>query len=120
MKNSISYHTSLIGTNQKVTAGSFSGAVDQETVERITRLFSVNIKNSGRAVFVDKEGREVSLYFFIDPANTEKGRQALKDWNSEKQRQWEEEERTRKEQIEEIENLTKGMTHEEIINKLKK
>lgn len=36
-------------------------------------MFDVVIKPSGAGVFVDKEGREVSLYFHVDPLKTVKG-----------------------------------------------
>lgn len=85
MSKKIGYHTRLENANScKVTGGSFGGAIDQETVERLVNVhFSVRIKPSGRAVFVDKQDREVSLYITVDPLSTEKGKQALRDWRTE-------------------------------------
>lgn len=85
MNKNIGYHTRLDNANScKVTGGSFGGAVDQETVERlVNHHFSVRIKPSGRAVFVDKQDREVSLYITVDPLSTEKGKQALKEHKTE-------------------------------------
>lgn len=119
--NNIGYHTRAAnGENvgQKLTGGSFGGAIDQETVERITRLFHVKIKPSGTPVFVDKEGREVNLYFSIDPRKTEKGREALRAYNHEQARMWEEEKAKREKEEQDLAELLSNFTHEELIIKL--
>ncbi|MEQ6332987.1 hypothetical protein [Sphingobium sp. MK2] len=62
----------------KVVGGSFGGAFDMETVNRLVRAhFTVVVKPSGRSVFVDRDGRAVSLYFTVDPETTEAGKEAL-------------------------------------------
>lgn len=117
----ICFHTrAASGENvgQKLTGGSFGGAIDQDTVERITRLFDVKIKPSGNPVFVDREGREVNLYFNIDPKNTEKGKAALKSYQLEQARLWEEEQALRDKQQEELNDLLSKYSHEEIIRRL--
>jgi hypothetical protein len=116
MHKNIGYHTRLSSNNTvKVVGGSFGGQVDQETIERlVNNLFNVIIKPSGRAVFVDRDGREVSLYVTIDPKNTSKGKKALQ------------EERARKEALAEkdsemasiVEDLLSSMSYEEILKRL--
>ena len=121
MGNNICYHTRAAnGENvgQKLTSGSFGGAIDQETVERITRLFDVKIKPSGTPVFVDKEGREVNLYFSIDPRKTEKGKEALRNYRHEQTRIWEEERVQREKEAQELAELLSNFTHEELMRKL--
>lgn len=121
MSKNICYHTrAASGENvgQKLVGGSFGGAIDQDTVERITRLFSVKIRPSGTPVFIDDKGREVNLYFSIDPRNTEKGKEALRAYNHEQARKWEEEEAIREKQEEEIKSLLSNFTNEELIQKL--
>lgn len=113
----IGYHTRLIGNNSvKVCGGSFGGQVDQETVERLVNAhFSVTIKPSGRAVFVDREGREVALYLSVDPDTTTKGKEALKQYRIKQQEQAAKD----KELAEEVEDLLSSMSYEEILKKLK-
>lgn len=83
MRQNIGYHTRLyIDNSVKVTGGSFGGSIDLETVERLSRLFTVTVKPSGTPVFVDREGREVRLYLSVDCAHTEKGREAIKAWRA--------------------------------------
>ena len=76
MSKNIGYHTRLYTDNtRKIVGGSFGGQIDAETVERLVNLhFEVFVKPSGRAVFVDQQGREVHLYLSVDPENTEKGK----------------------------------------------
>ena len=65
MRKSISYHTRQVGTDRKVVGGSFGGNIDTETVDRLVNAhFTVKVKPSGHAVFVDKQEREVGLYLF--------------------------------------------------------
>ena len=87
MKN-IGYHTRLYSDNtKKIVGGSFGGSIDQQTVERLVKShFTVVVKPSGTAVFVDRDGREVSLYFSIDASTTEKGREALVVYRKEKEK----------------------------------
>lgn len=114
---SIGYHTRLDSQNTiKVTGGSFGGDIDLETVERLVKAhFTVVIKNSGRAVFVDREGREVSLYITIDPCKTTAGVEARREYDKKRmlERQAEEEKE------EEIQTLLEGMTLEEAIRRLR-
>jgi len=87
MKN-IGYHTRLYSDNtKKIVGGSFGGSIDQQTVERLVKShFTVVVKPSGTAVFVDRDGREVRLYFSIDACATEKGREALVVYRKEKEK----------------------------------
>lgn len=94
MNKNIGYHTRLISDNtQRVVGGSFGGEFSQETIERLVNIhFEIRIKPSGNAVFVDKMGREVSLYFTVDPLSTEKGKKAKKEWNNQQRLEHEKEE----------------------------
>ena len=81
MKN-IGYHTRLYSDNtQKICGGSFGGDYSNDTVARLVKShFTVAVKNSGHVVFVDKSGREVTLYITVDAGNTEIGKAAKKEW----------------------------------------
>lgn len=89
MGDNIGYHTRLYGDNTtKVVGGSFGGAIDMQTVERLVRAhFTVTVKPSGATVFVDKQGREVRLYFSIDPGTTTAGQAALREDRAKRMRQ---------------------------------
>lgn len=117
----IGYHTRLWANHTvKVCGGSFGGSIDNETVERLVKShFTVTVKPSGNAVFVDKECREVSLYLSVDAGATEAGKAALKAWNEANRKIWaEQEEQERFAQLE-IESLMDGLSHEEIVRRLK-
>jgi hypothetical protein len=105
----------------KITGGSFGGEVSMDTANRLvnSHKYTVVVKASGTPVFVDCEGREVTLYFTIDADKTAKGIEALKQWRQEQFRR-EEEARERSEcETEEIDSLMSGLTHEEIVSRLK-
>lgn len=120
MSKNISYHTRLDSNNTvKVVGGSFGGSIDMETVNRLTRLFTVIVKNSGTPVFVDREGREVRLYLAVDVGSTEKGAQALKAWRAERAKQLEEEEAQLEREHGEIDQLMEGLSHEEVVRRLR-
>lgn len=117
INNSIGYHTRLDSNNTvKVCGGSFGGTIDMLTVERLVNAhFSVVIKNSGRAVFVDKEGREVSVYITVDPLKTTRGVEAKREYDKRRlQAQAEEDDKA-----EEVQSLLEGLTHEEAIRRLR-
>lgn len=118
---SIGYHTRLDNNNTiKVVGGSFGGAIDMATVNRlVSSHFTVVVKNSGRPVFVDKQGREVSLYLNVDAGSTEKGARVLKEWRAERAKQLEDEECQAERNQEEIDQLMEGLSHEEIIRRLR-
>jgi hypothetical protein len=119
MKN-IGFHTRLCSDNtRKIVGGSFGGSLDMETVERLSRLFSVTVKPSGRAVFVDSQGREVTLYLSVDPDFTSIGKAAIKS-HREKREAAEREAAEREErEAAEISRLMENLTHAEIVEKLK-
>ena len=113
----ISYHTRLDADNRvKVSGGTFGGTVDYETVNRLAKaFFTVSIKPSGRAVFVDKEGREVNLYIKVDAETTSVGIEAKKVWRAEGRRQDCEDRLLR----EEIDSEMAKLTPEEVLRRLK-
>lgn len=86
-RKSIGYHTrSKANNNIKLTGGSFGGSIDLETVERLVKShFTIEILPSGSLTFVDREGRQVSLYLSIDPTMTEAGKRILAE-DAEKRR----------------------------------
>lgn len=113
----ISYHTRLDADNKvKVSGGTFGGTVDYETVNRLAKaFFTVSIKPSGRAVFVDKEGREVNLYIKVDAETTSIGIEAKRVWRAEGHRQDYEDRLLR----EEIHSEMAKLTPEEVLRRLK-
>ena len=119
MKN-IGYHTRLYGDNTvKVTGGSFGGSVDMETANRIAKShFTVVVKNSGTAVFVDKSGREVRLYLSVDVADTEIGKIAIKEWREARAKQEAENGARAEREEQEIEDIMANLSHEEIVRRL--
>ena len=120
MHKNIEYHTRAYrDSTVRLTGGSFGGHIDQETVEGLTRLFSVTVLPSGTPIFVDRHGREVRLYITVDACNTTKGKEALKAWHAERAR-LEAEEAARTEPNEaEIADLISGLSHDEIVRRLK-
>lgn len=117
----IGYHTRLRGDDStKIVGGSFGGEIDADTVQRLVKShFSVTVKPSGFCVFVDKQGREVSLYITVSAKDTEAGKAALKAWyaaRAEAERIAEEREQ---QASDEIESLMDGLSHEEIVRRLK-
>lgn len=120
MSSNIGYHTRACSDDRKITGGSFGGQVDMQTANRLVQsFFTVRVKPSGHAVFVDKEGREVRLYFTIDAGKTDKGLLALKEWHKERARLEALAEEQRAQQQAEIDELTSGLTHDEIVRRLK-
>lgn len=109
MYNSIGYHTRLDSDNTtKVVGGSFGGAIDMETVERLVRAhFRVAAKSSGRLVFVDRSDREVTLYLRVAPEVTAAGQcllAELREARAAKQREEDEARATLMERIEEMDS----------------
>lgn len=121
MKNNIGYHTRLYADNtRKITGGVFGGSIDMETAKRlVTSHFTVTVKDSGTAVFVDNMGREVSLYISVDAASTSQGQAVLKLWRAERDKQHEANRQRSEEEADEIDRLTDHLTHEEIVRRLK-
>lgn len=117
----IGYHTRRISDNSmKVVGGSFGGSLDMETANRLVKShFSVAVKPSGHAVFVDREGREVSLYFTVDAAQTDAGKQALAEWRKLRAQEAAANEALAAQQSEELDQLMAGLTHEEIVKRLR-
>lgn len=103
MAKSIGYHTRSYNNNSvKIVGGSFGGSIDMETVNRLVKShFTVKVKPSGRAVFVDNKDREVSLYVSIDPSETDAGKLALTEYRKASAK-FEQEEAEKRERIQEI------------------
>jgi DNA-binding protein YbaB len=119
MKN-ICYHTRLCSDNtKKIVGGSFGGSLDMDTIARLVKAhFTVTVKPSGHPVFVDKDGREVSLYVNVDPKVTDAGKEALRQYHVERQKREAINERVERQHQETIENLMSGLSNEEIIRRL--
>jgi hypothetical protein len=117
MHQNIGFHTRLYGNNSvKVTGGSFGGPFSIETANRLVKghQFTVVCKPSGTPVFVDREGREVTLYFSVDPRDTDAGKAAMAVHLAEREQlaKVEEEKRTR------IEALLDSMSNDEVLSRL--
>lgn len=116
MAKNIGYHTRLDSNNTvKLTGGSFGGSFDIETINRLVKSqFTVRVKPSGRVVFVDKEGREVSLYFSVDPETTEAGKLALTEYR----RELAQREQAEAQKMDRVQALLDGMSADEILKRL--
>lgn len=116
MHKSIIYHTRGALTGEKIMGGSFGGAFDMDTVNRLIRYhkYKVLVKPSGTPVFVDVAGREVHMYFSVDPRFTDAGKEAL---DADKQKRFSaqaiEEEKERL-----VNDLIANMTTEELLERL--
>lgn len=117
MRKNIGYHTRLDNNNTvKVCGGSFGGAFDWETVERLVKAhFTVVIQPSGRAVFVDREGRKVSLYVSVDPDLTQAGKLALAEDRKERDKL----QAIEDEKQAQIDELLSNLSPDEVIRRLK-
>ena len=120
-RNNIGYHTRLRSDNtHKVVGGSFGGQIDMETINRLVSCsFSVVVKPSGRPVFVDKSGREVSLYISVDPDSTEVGKTAMKAYYAERDLREAKAQAQAEQEQSELEEALSGLSHEEILRRLK-
>lgn len=117
----IGYHTRLdADTAVKIVGGTFGGSIDQETVERLVKShFTVQVLNSGRCVFVDKEQRRVRLYLNVNPESTVSGKAALKAWTRARAAEMERAEAEEEQQKAELEEALSGLSHEEALRRLK-
>lgn len=115
----IGYHTRLYKDHtKKVCGGSFHGALGKETIERLANTFSVTVLPSGRPVFVDREGREVSLYVSVDASEMPKGKVALKAWHDAREKAEAAREERAQAEAEELEQLMPTLTHADIVRRL--
>lgn len=111
----IGWHTRDGRTGEKVQGGSFGGAIDQETVDRLVKAhFTVAYTQSGRQTFVDRNGRIVWLYLSVDPETTPQGHEARQI----KRQQDEERERLYAAKKAELEDILDGLSVEEAIDLL--
>jgi len=112
----IGYHARLVSDNTvKTVGGSFGGSFDLATVNRlVNNHFTVEVTPSGRAVFVDRRGRRVSLYVSVDADTTEAGRAALLEYRKVEL----EAERKEEEKREQLRDLLDSMGIEEALKRL--
>ena len=118
MSENIGYHTRSVTTGDKIVGGSFGGRIDQETVERLTRLFDVVVMPSGTPVFVDAGGRHVRLYLTVDPGKTEKGKVAVRQWQEQREEERAKLEEVHEAQDEHLAHLLSRLTYEEAVRRL--
>lgn len=118
MHKNIGYHTRLhLQNTVKVCGGSFGGSLDAETANRLVNAhFTVDITPSGRPVFVDRDGKKVSLYISVDPESTEAGQLALKTYRAAKHAQAEADE----EKAQQLRDVLGSMTVEDALAALAK
>jgi hypothetical protein len=116
IRKNIGYHTrSRVDNSIKFTGGSFGGAFDQETIERLVNAhFTVKVKSNGHAVFIDREGRECWLYVTVDPDSTAKGKAALAEYRKTVEQQ----QRIEREKEDRLEILMQSMTTDELLKLL--
>jgi hypothetical protein len=69
-------------------------------------------------VFVDKQGREVSVYVYVDPSDTSIGKLALSEWRTAWRARQEAAEKLELEQQQEVEALMSNLSHDEIVRRL--
>lgn len=122
MSTNIGFHTRLRSDpTQKVIGGSFGGDIDWTTVERFVkaRQYDVRILPSGSATFVDRQGRDVCLYFTIDADRTERGKEVRRIWRMDQRRLEEQRELDEQRRKDELDQAMEGLSHEEIIKRLK-
>ncbi|USN14397.1 hypothetical protein KABACHOK_05840 [Brevundimonas phage vB_BpoS-Kabachok] len=112
----VGYHTRLKSDNTvKAAGGSFGGDFGQETAERLVKHhFTVKVRPSGSLTFVDRQGREVSLYMTIDPETTEAGKAAL----AEHRRAQAAAQAVEDDKARQVQDLMDTMTNDEIIARL--
>lgn len=113
----IGYHTRLKADNTvKCVGGYFGGSFDLQTVNRLVKAhFSVVMRPSGSLVFVDRVGREVSLYFTVDPRITDAGKSALEAYAKIKRKQQEDEQRKQ----DQLDALLDSMTLDDALARLR-
>lgn len=120
MRDTIGYHTRLWQDNTvKISGGSFGGRFNMETVEQLVKTFFTVVVKRGGAVFLDRHGREVTLYVSVDAGKTTAGIAALKEWHKEQSRREQEAQKRAEAQEAEVSDLMAGLTHEEIVQRLK-
>lgn len=119
--SNIGYHTRLFDDHSvKIVGGSFGGSIDMETANRLVSAhFTVTVKHSGTAVFVDRMGREVRLYISVDANKTAKGVIALKEWRAAREVEQRKAEARWEEEKEELDVLMGSLSHAEIVRRLK-
>ena len=117
----IGYHTRLLEDNRvKVVGGSFGGELSLETANHLVNSqFTVVVKPSGTPVFVDSKGREVRLYISVDVEATDIGKVAMGNYRREKYLREEKEQKMMEDRESELQNVMSGMSHEEVIRRLK-
>lgn len=117
--SNIGYHTRLASDNTiKIVGGSFGGAIDMDTINRlVSSKFTIAFK-SRRPYFADSAGREVTLYISVDVCATTKGQEAIKAEHIEHEKLCAAAKIVTEKQQQQIEDLMDSLTHEEIIKRL--
>ena len=116
---SIVYHTrDYNNASVKLVGGTFGGSIDMDTIERLSRLFIVEITDSGTPVWVDKDGRRCWLYITVDPERTEKGRAALDTYRKERARREAEQMELERRQEEAIASIVDRIGYHEALRRL--
>ena len=118
--SNIGYHTRLASDNtRKIVGGSFDGAIDMDTVNRlVSSQFTIAFKNR-HPYFVDSAGRQVTLYISVDVRATTKGQEAIKAERAEREKEYSAARVITEKQQQEIEELMNSLSNEEIIKRLK-
>lgn len=126
-RTSICYQTRLQHNDSvKVCSGTFGITspgkyFDSDTIERLLKNhgYGVTFNRSGTAIFTDDKERNVRLYILVDPLHTSIGQEAHKKYIAEKLRLEQEELERLEAQQEELDEAMSGLSHEEVIRRLK-
>lgn len=116
MHKNIGYHTRLRRDHTvKVAGGCFGGDFGMETANRLVKHhFTVTVTATGRPIFVDRNGREVTLYMTVDPETTDAGKAAMAEYR----RAQEAAQAVEAEKARRVEALLDTMSHDEILERL--
>lgn len=108
MGNNIGWHIRRCSDGVKTRGGSFGGDIDMETANRLVNVFlDAEVMPSGTVVLKDKKtGETVWLYLSIDARKTEKGKEALKQYNAGRLKKEKEEEERRARVMQALDDLS--------------
>jgi len=116
----VCYHTRDSRDNtKKLNGGTFTKASTlDETINRLASTFTVEFTATGRAVFVDKQGRAVDLYVSVHPEFTTTGIEAIKAYRVRRDQERAEAAKRAHHEQAELDAALNGLSHAEAIRRL--
>lgn len=112
------YHMRKVDTGEILRSGSLSntgGDTLDEAAARLVAGLDVTVDPAGTPYFRSAGGARVAVYLHVDPAQTEKGRNALGLWRDEQRKRQEDEARKQSE----LDALLAGLSTDEAIARLR-